>query len=79
MGGGAAYNVEVASSGRVGTGDKNYKRKKSQQLGQSKKHSKSSLNITMESMAAMSNIITPAAGAGLDESNDMLIKDFTLA
>ena len=33
----------------------------------------------MESMAAMSNIITPAADAGLDESNDMLIKDFTLA
>ena len=30
-------------------------------------------------MAAMSNMITPAAQGKLDESNDMLIKDFTLA
>lgn len=33
----------------------------------------------MDSLAARSNMITPAAEASLDESNDVLIKDFTLA
>ena len=60
------------------TGSKNHKRKKSTHL-LSKKHCKSSLDITMDSMAARSNMITPAAEEKLDESNEMLIKDFTLA
>ena len=58
---------------RLGTtAIKTYKRKKSTHV-MTKKHCKSSLNITMDSMAAMSNIITPAAEARLDESNEMLI------
>ena len=41
---------------------KKHKRKKSTQL-MSKKHCKSSLDITMDSLAARSNMITPAAEA----------------
>ena len=76
----ATTSAEVVGvgSGRVGTSNKSSKREKSQQA-MFNKHSKSSLNITMESMVAMSNMITPAAEAKLDESNEMLIKDFTLA
>jgi len=66
-----------AHGGRVGATAGKSKRKKSTQ-GLAKKHCKSTLDITMESMA-LSNMITPAAEAKLDESNEMLIKDFTLA
>lgn len=67
-----------AHGGRVGATAGKNKRKKSTQGMSKKKHCKSTLDITMESMA-LSNMITPAAEAKLDESNEMLIKDFTLA
>ena len=74
---GMATSAEVVgvASGRVGTANKSANRDKSM----FNKHSKSSLNITMDSMVAMSNMITPAAEINLDESNETLIKDFTLA
>lgn len=65
-------NQGLASvDGKAGKTAGKSKRKKSTNAA-SKKHYKSNLDITMESMA-LSNIINPAVEAKLDESNELLI------